>query len=99
MEQHFATGSLIQPQQQAGVPARLTISMKEFCQLSGIGKSKAWQLIRDGQLAVTRIGRRTLISYESAIALVAPDLHETYLASLPAAAPVHAASFSAGGQA
>lgn len=62
---------------------RLTISVKEFCQLSGMGKTKANQLIRDGRLTVTRVGRRTLISYESALALIAPDLRGGYVASLP----------------
>lgn len=58
---------------------RLTISVKEFCQLSGMGKTKANQLIRDGKLTVTRVGRRTLISFDSALALIAPGLRDAYL--------------------
>ena len=57
---------------------RLTISVKEFCQLSGMGKTKANQLIRDGKLTVTRVGRRTLISVDSALALIAPGLRDAY---------------------
>jgi len=84
---------LVQNETPAAVSTpRLTISMKEFCQLSGMGKSKAYLLIAEGKLAVARVGRRTLISYESAIALVAPGLRDHYLESLRSASPISISS-------
>jgi excisionase family DNA binding protein len=66
----------------ADLRRRVTISVKEFCQLSGMGKTKANELIRNGQLYATRVGRRTLISYQSALALIAPCEHDLYVESL-----------------
>lgn len=47
-----------------------TISVAKFCQLSGIGKTLAYDLIKDGRLQVIKINRRTLITMESVDALL-----------------------------
>lgn len=44
----------------------LTITVSEFCRLTGIGKTLTYQLIADGRLTVCKINRRTLITMESA---------------------------------
>ena len=40
---------------------RLAYSIAEFCQVSGLGRSSVYELIRSGRLAVRKIGSRTLI--------------------------------------
>ena len=48
----------------------LAISITEFCRISSLGRTKTYELIRHGLLRATRVGRRTLIDMESAVALV-----------------------------
>lgn len=36
-------------------------SIDEWCQLSGLGKTISYQLLRDGHLKAKKLGRRTLI--------------------------------------
>jgi len=48
----------------------LTISVDKFCQLSGLGRTSTYALIRDKQLRVCKIKRRTLILMESALELI-----------------------------
>jgi hypothetical protein len=44
---------------------RPTVSVKMARQLLGdIGHDKVWRMIREGQLTVARIGRRTLVRTE-----------------------------------
>jgi len=52
---------------------RVTISVADFCEYSGLGRTKTFALIKEGKLEVTRIGRRTLISVESARRLITPE--------------------------
>lgn len=54
------------------IASRVTITPDEFTQISGMGRTKTFDLIREGRLEVERIGRKTLISVESAISLIAP---------------------------
>lgn len=58
---------------------RVTITPDEFTQISGMGRTKTFDLIREGRLEVERIGRKTLISVESAISLIAPRSKRLYL--------------------
>jgi len=51
----------------------LAVGVNDATRLSGLGKSKLWELVASGKLAVKRVGRRTLISYESLKQLVLPD--------------------------
>ncbi|WP_120075869.1 helix-turn-helix domain-containing protein [Aurantiacibacter odishensis] len=48
----------------------LAYSITEACQVSSIGKTRLYDLINEGRLKVTRIGRRTLVNAESLRALV-----------------------------
>jgi excisionase family DNA binding protein len=41
--------------------ARAALSVDEFCQSVGIGRSKAYEEIGAGRLKAVKIGRRTLI--------------------------------------
>lgn len=47
-----------------------TIRITEFCRLYGLGKTKTYALIKQGRLQAIRIDGRTLITTESADALV-----------------------------
>lgn len=49
----------------------ITVSVDEFQRLSGLGPTKTWALIKDGKLESVKIGRRRLITYESAQRLLA----------------------------
>ena len=51
----------------------MTISVAEFCRMSSLGRTTAFNLIRSGKLPATRVGKRTLIPYEGAKALVSPS--------------------------
>ena len=43
----------------------ITASIGEFCRLSGIGRTKVYELLGDGDLESISIGRRRLIVLES----------------------------------
>lgn len=49
---------------------RLAYSVKETCELLGLGKTKTQALINSGDLKVKRIGRRTLVLADSIRALI-----------------------------
>lgn len=40
----------------------LAVRIREACRLTGIGRSKLYELIRDGEIAVIKVGAMTLIS-------------------------------------
>jgi hypothetical protein len=51
----------------------LTITIATARRVSGLGNTKIWELIKDRKLETVRIGRRTLVTYRSMEALLAPD--------------------------
>jgi hypothetical protein len=51
----------------------ITVSVKTACDISGLGPTKVWQLIRDGRLDVVRLDKRTLIKFPSLERLLSPD--------------------------
>lgn len=53
---------------------RLTITVKEFCQATGLGKTSCFKLIREGRLAKAIICGRSLITVESAKILIEQSL-------------------------
>jgi hypothetical protein len=53
---------------------RLTLTVAEFLALSGIGRTKTFQMLKLGQLTAVRAGRRTLITTDSVIRLLVPEL-------------------------
>ena len=48
----------------------LTITVAGVCRLLSIGRTTAYELMRDGKLETLKIGRRRLITYRSAQALI-----------------------------
>lgn len=44
---------------------RITCSVDEACDLSGLGRSKLYELIAEGAIATTTVGRRRLILMEA----------------------------------
>lgn len=48
----------------------ITVSVADAARSLGIGRTKTFELIRTGDLAVVRIGRRTLVKIESIRRLV-----------------------------
>ncbi|CAH0356631.1 helix-turn-helix domain-containing protein [Sphingobium sp. CECT 9361] len=49
---------------------KLTLSVKEFCEAVGIGRTKAYEILGAGELEIVRLGRRTLITKRSVEALI-----------------------------
>lgn len=56
-------------------PHREGLSIQEACELAGIGRTKIYEAISQGDLKARKLGKRTLI--------LRSDLHE-FLHSLPA---------------
>ena len=54
----------------------LTVTVAMARKISGLGNTTLWALIKDRRLQAVRIGRRTLITYHSLEALLAPDSGE-----------------------
>lgn len=52
---------------------RITCTVPEACQAIGLGRSKLYELIAEGQLRTTTIGRRRLVVVRSLLTLVSPD--------------------------
>jgi excisionase family DNA binding protein len=51
----------------------LAVSIREACRLSGLGRTKIYELISDGRLTPVKIDRRTLIRFDDLAKLVSPD--------------------------
>ncbi|MEQ8710234.1 MAG: helix-turn-helix domain-containing protein [Rhodospirillales bacterium] len=47
-----------------GNPERLNWRVKEFCLAFGIGRTKFYQLVKNGELRPVKVGRRTLVPSE-----------------------------------
>ena len=52
------------------------IGVSEFCRLFGLGRTKAYELINAGVLTRVKVGRRSLITMESADRLLGPPAGE-----------------------
>jgi hypothetical protein len=50
----------------------LTVSVDTASQESNLGRTKIWEMIRDGRLEVVRVDRRTLVIYRSLERLLSP---------------------------
>lgn len=48
---------------------KLTLTVDEFCECVGVGRTKAYELLRS-DLEVVKIGRRTLVTMRSVKALI-----------------------------
>lgn len=49
----------------AGRTEPLAVRIPEACRLTGIGRSKLYELIADGSIEIVKIGSMTLIPFES----------------------------------
>lgn len=50
-------------------PERITVRIKEACRITGIGRSKLYELIAEGEIEIAKIGAMTLIPVDSLRAL------------------------------
>lgn len=46
-------------------PAKLALSIREFCKVAGISRSRTYEEIKNGRLRIVKCGRRTLITNEA----------------------------------
>jgi excisionase family DNA binding protein len=51
-------------------PQRLSVSVKDACQLIGVSSRTMWSLIGEGRVETFKIGRKRLVIYESLQQLV-----------------------------
>lgn len=49
---------------------KLTVSVREVREITGLGETTIWKLIREGNLRVVRVGRRTLVPMSEIDALI-----------------------------
>ncbi len=49
----------------------LLLSIPETCEETKLGRTKIYELIGNGQIEVIKVGRRTLVPYESLLAWLA----------------------------
>lgn len=70
---------------QPDTPDRITATIPEFRRLSGIGRSRIYELLDAGELASVRIGSRQLILINSYRQLIARQ--REHGATLPTATP------------
>jgi excisionase family DNA binding protein len=52
---------------------KLTCTINEACDATGLGRTKLYELIGDGQLATTTVGRRRLVVVRSLLSLLQPN--------------------------
>jgi excisionase family DNA binding protein len=60
--------------QEAPAAKPLSVTVATARKLSGLGNTTLWRLIKERQLETVRVGRRTLITFRSLEALLAPCL-------------------------
>lgn len=53
----------------AATVAPLTVTVPEACRLTGLGRTKVFELVKEARLKSVAIGRRRLILYSSIVAL------------------------------
>lgn len=49
---------------------KLTCTINEACEMTGVGRTKLYELIGDGHLATTTVGRRRLVVVRSLLSLL-----------------------------
>lgn len=49
---------------------RLSCTINEACEVTGLGRTKLYELIGDGHLATTTVGRRRLVVVRSLLSLL-----------------------------
>jgi excisionase family DNA binding protein len=68
------THTEIKPDRAAADTGPLAVTVRQACELTGLGPTSIWAFIKDGRLEAVRIPgvRRTLVSYPSLTRLLAP---------------------------
>ena len=51
--------------QNTGKPMPITVRIREACRLTGIGRSKLYELIAAGEIEIIKVGTITLVHTES----------------------------------
>ena len=49
---------------------RIAVPISEACRISGIGRSKLYEMIKTGDVRIAKVGRRSLVLIESLRALL-----------------------------
>jgi excisionase family DNA binding protein len=52
---------------------RLTCTINEACEVTGLGRTKLYELIGGGHLVTTTVGRRRLVVVSSLLSLLEPN--------------------------
>jgi excisionase family DNA binding protein len=52
---------------------KLTCTINEACEMTGLGRTKLYELIGEGHLATTTVGRRRLVVVRSLLSLLEPS--------------------------
>jgi len=78
----------------------IAVTVHRACEISGIGKTSIWALLKDGRLKAVRVPgvRRTLVSYASLAQLLAasqPDSSQPLRRGRPRKLPAHGAQAGA----
>jgi len=55
-----------------GAPEPLSVRIKEACRLTGIGRSKLYELIASGDIEIVKVGAITLVPISSLKDLLQP---------------------------
>jgi excisionase family DNA binding protein len=58
------------PAEHAHVPRPITVTVPVALAITGIGRTKFYELVKDGRIRTLKIGTRTLVVYASLEALV-----------------------------
>jgi excisionase family DNA binding protein len=58
----------------SAAPMNRALRINDFCRRYGIGRTTTYQLIRSGKLKSIQIGRRRLIPFDAAEALLAGEV-------------------------
>ena len=53
---------------------KLTCTINEACEATGLGRTKLYELIGDGHLATTTVGRRRLVVVRSLLSLLESNI-------------------------
>ena len=53
---------------------RLTCTIDDACEVTGLGRTKLYELIGTGRIVTTTIGRRRLVVVRSLLALLDPNM-------------------------
>ena len=52
-------------------PRPLAVTVTVACQISGVGRTTLYQLVKDGKIRLAKVGSRTLVNYDDLERVVA----------------------------